>query len=283
MVFIPKSYTGITYTTGKEAFGQFRRVQNASDYISSKKAKNIYCRQNSCFPKTTTLSKGDYLLKYFYEVDSLRSIKTDLANGLITKLDLKGVSVIKNTQTGKSPTTISKDSVPYLNYTIDPSGSLFGNTTCGLNNFENYLIYDFFDINTYDNTNDNTYDNINEENLLNIQTSTELYSQPTTQIFTGEELIQPSAQISGEPTMFTSSQEYEQSDNQTIEQSFGESNIQRLIQVFGQSNIQRIPLPSSKPIVQRSFQPSNQPSRQPPSIQPPSRQPPSQSNIQQNT
>ena len=159
MVFIPKSYTGITYTTGKEAFGQFRRVQNASDYISSKKAKNAHCRQNSCLPRTDTLSNGDYLLKQFYAVDSIRSIKTDLANGLITKLDLKGVSVIKNTQTGQSPTTISNTSVPYLSYTIDPSGSLFGNTTCGLNNFENYLVYDFINI--------NTNDIMNEENTLN--------------------------------------------------------------------------------------------------------------------
>ena len=289
MIFSRKfAYSGTGNSTGKETFGQFRRVQSASDYTLSKKAKSTYCRQSNCLPKTSTLNNGDYLLKHFYEIDSIRSIKTDLTNGLITKLDLKGVSVIKNTQTGESPTTLSKTSVTYLDYTIDPSGALFGNTLCGLNNFENYLVYDFINI--------DTNDNINEENLLNIQTSTEPYSEPysdpysypysypysepyiepSVQTFSTEESFQPTAetftaQTSGEPSIFTRSQQY--NDNQTIAQTSGQTNIQRLIQVFGQSNIQRIPQPSSKPIMQRSFQPTNYPSRQPPS----------KSNIQQNT
>ena len=133
------AYSGSGNSNGKETFGQFRRVQNASDYTLSKKAKSTYCRQSNCLPKTSTLNNGDYLLKHFYEIDSIRSIKTDLTNGLITKLDLKGVSVIKNKQTGESPTTLSKTSVTYLDYTIDPSGTLFGNTICGLNNYQNYL------------------------------------------------------------------------------------------------------------------------------------------------
>ena len=143
------AYSGNMYTTGKETFGQFAQVQNASDYISNKKIKNTFCRQNPCLPKTITVSNhGDYLLskkanylQYFNTLDNIRSSKTNLTNGLITKLDLKDVSVIKNTVTGESPTTISISEISYLEYTIDPLGSLFGNTVCGLNNFENYVVY----------------------------------------------------------------------------------------------------------------------------------------------
>ena len=31
--------------------------------------------------------------------------------------------------------------VPYLDYTIDPCGNLFGNTLCGSNNYRHYLVY----------------------------------------------------------------------------------------------------------------------------------------------
>ena len=29
-----------------------------------------------------------------------------------------------------------------MDYNIDPSGNLFGNTICGINNFEKYLVID---------------------------------------------------------------------------------------------------------------------------------------------
>jgi len=163
------AYSGNMYTTGKETFGQFAQVQYASDYISNKKIKNTFCRQNPCLPKTITVSNhGDYLLskkanylQYFNTLDNIRSSKTNLTNGLITKLDLKDVSVIKNTQTGESPTTISINTIPYLEYTIDPSGSLFGNTVCGLNNFENYVVYNI-------NTNNDNTNNTNNNNSTTV-------------------------------------------------------------------------------------------------------------------
>jgi hypothetical protein len=135
--------------TGKEAFGQFIQVQDAGNYTLNKKSKYTYCDTNPCLQKKNSVAnQGDYLLlkranylKYFNKIDNIRSIKTNLENGLITTLDLKDVSVIKNTTTGSSPTTLSTTSISYLDYTIDPSGSLFGNTICGLNNYENYLVY----------------------------------------------------------------------------------------------------------------------------------------------
>jgi hypothetical protein len=65
-----------------------------------------------------------------------------LVSGLYTKLDLNNVDVIaSNTTPFGSPTPISVASTtPYLDYRIDPSGKLFGNTICGLNNFINYKV-----------------------------------------------------------------------------------------------------------------------------------------------
>jgi len=55
-------------------------------------------------------------------------------NILITKLNLMDVNVVQ-------PVDMSMNSIPYLYYNIDPSGQLFGNTVCGINNFLNYLEY----------------------------------------------------------------------------------------------------------------------------------------------
>ena len=142
------SYTGKT-TSGKETFGQFIKSDSAGNYILNKKSKYLYYKLNPYSPKSITVSnQGEYLLlkranylKYLTNSDNIKSIKTNLTNGLITKMDLKGVYVIQNNSTGSSPTTLSTTSTPYLNYKIDPLGSLFGNTTCGLNNYENYVVY----------------------------------------------------------------------------------------------------------------------------------------------
>jgi hypothetical protein len=107
--------------TGKTTFGNFVENKTAGDYIYNKKFKTI---NNCCVTNDM----------YFN--------KSNLNINLITKLDLTDVPVISN-NSGESPTTldISDNVIPYLNYRIDPSGLLFGNTVCGLYNFENYLSY----------------------------------------------------------------------------------------------------------------------------------------------
>jgi hypothetical protein len=37
-------------------------------------------------------------------------------------------------------TAVYTDDYRYTTYTIDPSGNLFGNTECGLENWKNYLV-----------------------------------------------------------------------------------------------------------------------------------------------
>jgi hypothetical protein len=143
-----QSYSGKT-TSGREAFGNFAPSKDAGDYIQNKKNRHTtICAKGSCIPKTSVASQGDYLLRkqainnYYNDINNTQSIKTDLNYGLVSKMVLSGVSVIKNNTTGISPTTLDPFMwPPYFNYTIDPSGTLFGNTICGINNFENYVIY----------------------------------------------------------------------------------------------------------------------------------------------
>ena len=69
--------------------------------------------------------------------------KANLNINLITKLNLTGVPVIQDFSGNKiCPTTITTTTTPYLQYNIDPSGNLFGNTICGINNWEKYMVYD---------------------------------------------------------------------------------------------------------------------------------------------
>ena len=143
-----QSYSGKT-SSGREAFGNFSTTKHAGDYIQNK--KNLHttiCSKSTCFPKTSVANQGDYLLRkrainnyYNSDTDITQSIKTDLQYGLVSKMVLSGISVIKNNTTGESPTTLNPSvSTPYFQYTIDPSGNLFGNSICGINNFENYVV-----------------------------------------------------------------------------------------------------------------------------------------------
>lgn len=132
--------------SGKSAFGTFSEPLEASEYIYNKKAKSTYCVTNNCAPKIGIGSQGNLLL--LRRSNKLRIYpckntinKANLNINLITKLDLKGVPVIANFVTNLVPTTIENDAIPYLDYNIDPSGNLFGNTICGVNNFVHYMVY----------------------------------------------------------------------------------------------------------------------------------------------
>ena len=141
-----KSYVS---NSARSAFGVFKEPQNAGQYILNKKAKTTFCNPNICPPnKRVKTQENLYLLKtsnrLFYKKFNFN--KNNLNSNLITALDLKNVCAIKNNTTNVCPTTLVtySDSVtidyPFLTYTIDPNGQLFGNTTCGLNNYNNYRV-----------------------------------------------------------------------------------------------------------------------------------------------
>ena len=137
-----RPFTNIS--SANKTFGQFKEPKDASDFIYNKKARATYCIANKCAPSIKVASESDRLL--FNKSNQLslypcaNGINTANLNiNLITKLNLRELSIIKDASSGAVPSTIKTSSIPYLDYEIDPSGSLFGNSVCGLNNFMNYI------------------------------------------------------------------------------------------------------------------------------------------------
>jgi hypothetical protein len=130
----------INISSANKTFGQFKEPKDASEYLHNKKARATYCVANKCAPSIKVYSESDRLL--FNKSNQLSLYPC--ANGfntanlninLITSLNLRGVPVIQDASSGAVPSTITLDSVPFLDYVIDPSGILFGNSVCGINNF----------------------------------------------------------------------------------------------------------------------------------------------------
>jgi len=133
-----RPFTNIS--SANRAFGGFKEPKDAGNYIYNKKARATYCVANKCAPSIKVDSQSHRLL--FNKSNQLslypcaNGINTANLNiNLVTRLNLSGVSVIQDASSGAVPSTITLDSIPFLDYVIDPSGELFGNSVCGINNF----------------------------------------------------------------------------------------------------------------------------------------------------
>ena len=131
---------------GRPTFEVFNEPLDAGEYIKNKKALTTFCSANVCKPSRKVNTQSNMLLlnraNYlnYYSCGNIDT--TNLYVNLLTKLDLNDVPVIQdNNAPFNSPTDIVPGATVYTNYIIDPSGNLFGNTTCGVNNYENYLVY----------------------------------------------------------------------------------------------------------------------------------------------
>lgn len=137
----------------KPTFGALKPNLYQSDYITNKKAKIAFCDVNnvSNYNQLNLYNRGKYLNSL--EVGNISSFdKSDLIFGLYSKMDLTNVcSVINGPPCNNIDSCIGCDEVTtidisssspfYFTNTIDPVGELFGNTTCGTNNFINYMVY----------------------------------------------------------------------------------------------------------------------------------------------
>ena len=128
---------------GKNTFGVFKESNEAGEYILNKKAITTFCNPNICVPSRTLLTQSNRLLlrnanNIYFGISKNTYNTSNLNVNLVTKLNLSDVPVIIDVS-GNSPAQLNVTSIPYLDYTIDPSGNLFGNTICGTNNFQNYL------------------------------------------------------------------------------------------------------------------------------------------------
>ena len=139
---MPHSFNNFS---AKSAFGSNKGTNEAGNYILKKKARASYCTSSSCPPIYNLNTQGELnLLRTAKYIDrTLPFNKNNLNINLVTKLDLTNVCVIEDASGNVCPTTIVYTDIPnfYTRYIIDPSGQLFGNTSCGVNNFLNYLVY----------------------------------------------------------------------------------------------------------------------------------------------
>jgi len=135
--------------SAKSAFKSNKESNEAGDYILKKKSKATFCTSGTCAPRYNLNTQGELnLLRTAKYIDKskyrLPFNKNNLNINLVTKLDLSDVCVIQDTvENSCANNGIVYCEIPefYNKYVIDPNGSLFGNTSCDLNNFSNYLVY----------------------------------------------------------------------------------------------------------------------------------------------
>lgn len=136
--------------SAKPTFAQVNEPVDAGQYIITKKTKYSFCQPNICHPNKNVYSQSNLLMlkaantMKFYPSNDFD--KNQLYINLYTKLNLSDLSgnipVISDLSGNIFPVIINTSVTPYLTYNIDPSGVLFGNTPCGINNYVNYLTFD---------------------------------------------------------------------------------------------------------------------------------------------
>ena len=128
----------------KPAFKTNKESINAGDYIKNKTASTKSC--NLRCPEKLIATNYDklYASRVFTRIQQKKCNpsfnNTDLNINLFTKMNLTNVCVLNELSNQQCVSSINPNSTFFLNYEIDPNGALFGNTECGMNNFENWLV-----------------------------------------------------------------------------------------------------------------------------------------------
>ena len=106
----------------------------------------LYCKYSSCSDRILVKNyQSMYLLEKAKVNAKIDKTQADTGSGnlninLFTKLDLVNVCVIQLNDPVTCPTSLDLTKYFPTSYTIDPEGELFGNSICGTNNFQNYLV-----------------------------------------------------------------------------------------------------------------------------------------------
>jgi hypothetical protein len=138
-----------SHYSAKSSFANVNEPLDASSYTEKKRLKSTFCQSDLCYPNKNMGSQSNFL--FLRSTNStfnpcVNFDKTQLYINLYTKLDLSDLSgntpVISDLSGNTFPVIIDTSVTPYLKYNIDPSGVLFGNNTCGIDNYLNYVKYD---------------------------------------------------------------------------------------------------------------------------------------------
>ena len=140
---------------GGKTFKVFAESSTSGAYTYNKKAQASYCNRNKCPINVKVGSQSNLILynnAFLLNASKSRCIRTleydntELYVNLISKLDLPGNLPIITDLSGQAhPVKIDASNnplPPYLTYDVDPSGVLFGDTICGINNYVRFMVYD---------------------------------------------------------------------------------------------------------------------------------------------
>jgi len=129
------------------SFKKIKESTDAGDFIKNKIDLLTYCNNKSLKKcdilqcKKTGWSDGDYLSYKNGKQIVFNSSKCnqfnpyDLYYSLLVVEDLKNIDVLSDVSYNKSPVVLNINDKPLYNFVnIDPDGSLFGKTECGLYN-----------------------------------------------------------------------------------------------------------------------------------------------------
>lgn len=116
------------YCNGAASFAKAKGTDEAGNYTLSKKKQLLrkYTPATQCV--VSDFNKSDFN-------------KSQLYMNLYTSLNLIDVPVICDLSGNTVPVSIDTTVQPYLKYMIDPSGALFGNSVCGIDNYLHYVTF----------------------------------------------------------------------------------------------------------------------------------------------
>lgn len=138
----------ISTNSAKNTFAQLNTSINASDYIHKKKLKN-FCNSEICYSNKKVYSQSNLLMinkvTHFAANPHVYVNKNQLYSNLYTTLVLNelcgNTPIISDLSGNTFPAIMDVNITPYLKYNVDPSGVLFGNNVCTLDNYLDYVIY----------------------------------------------------------------------------------------------------------------------------------------------
>jgi len=126
------------------AFGTLQNNLYQDDYIYNKRQRTVFCKDLKCERPFTVGKQSDYT--YIKRVQNSR-YKSVYSHGVFRVQNLNGVNVIQNFGPTAKPCpnnssiVLGSDNTTfYKTYNIDPCGTLFGNTPCGLLNYTNFRV-----------------------------------------------------------------------------------------------------------------------------------------------
>lgn len=135
---------------GTAGFSRVSEPLTSSDYLQRKKTKHTFCTSSNCLSGTAFRSEGQHLL-WKQRQQLLRNPypyfdHTQLYINLYTHLDLSelrdaSVPVVADLSGNTFPIVLNPEVNPLLTYVVDPSGALFGNSVCDINQYVQYMDY----------------------------------------------------------------------------------------------------------------------------------------------